>query len=118
MRIRFLLLLLMSFFLTADLNAQIYNDTLSFFEKSPQPDKQRRHFVNYTVAGTYALSFAWLYSQWYTDYPQSAFHFFNDNAEWEQVDKVAHCWNTYTFSKALTRCYEWTGYNERKAMWI
>src|SRR3954471_6151503 len=114
------LLFILLLFISGNIVAQIFpsNDSVSLFEKSVQPNKQRRHLLNYSVAGAYGLSMAWLYSQWYTGYPQSAFHLFNDNGEWEQVDKFAHCWNTYTFSKALTRCYQWSGYDERKAMWI
>src|SRR4051794_27172395 len=29
-----------------------------------------------------------LYSDWYKNYPQTNFHFFNDNYEWKQVDKI------------------------------
>ena len=36
-----------------------------------------------------------LYSLWYKKYPQSKFHFFNDNQEWLQVDKVSHAYGAY-----------------------
>ena len=37
-----------------------------------------------------------LYSTWYKNYPQSHFHFFNDNNEWLQIDKAGHTWSAYT----------------------
>ncbi len=36
-----------------------------------------------------------LYSAWYSNYPQTNFHFFNDNNEWKQVDKVGHAYSAY-----------------------
>jgi VanZ family protein len=92
------------------------NDSVSLFQNSPVPDKHRKHALNIGIGGLYTISMAWLYTQWYSGYPQSAFHYFNDNGEWEQVDKFAHCWNTYTFSKAMTHAYRWTGMEEKKAI--
>jgi len=31
-----------------------------------------------------------LNAAWYAKFPRSGFHFFNDNAEWLQVDKAGH----------------------------
>ena len=46
-------------------------------------------------AAFYATSMTGLYFAWYTDYPQSPFHFCNDNAEWLQMDKVGHFTTNY-----------------------
>src|SRR5690348_7557393 len=71
-------------------------DTLGLFEVSPVPDKSRIHLINYSIAAIYPVSMLWLYTQWYKDYPQSSFHFFNDNGEWNQMDKFAHMWDAYS----------------------
>jgi len=45
---------------------------------------------------------------WYKNEPQEAFHFFNDNSEWKQVDKIGHFYSAFyvsTFSaKAINDC--------------
>jgi hypothetical protein len=88
----------------------------SFFINAKQPDRKRTHLINYSAAGLYGLGMTWLYSQWYVDYPKSRFHFFNDNSEWEQMDKFAHAFDAYTISKAVTNCYRWAGHNDKKSM--
>ena len=94
----------------------IFSDTTNFFKKSSVLNTKRVHTLNYSIVGMYGLSMTWLYSQWYSDYPQSAFHFFNDNSEWEQMDKFGHLWDAYSISKPLMHCYEWAGYKEKKAI--
>lgn len=46
----------------------------------------------------YAGSIYGLYHLWYKDYPQSSFHFFNDNGEWLQIDKIGHATSSYYIS--------------------
>lgn len=48
-----------------------------------------------TEAALYAGSMTGLYYLWYAYYPQSSFHFFNDNAEWLQMDKAGHATSAY-----------------------
>lgn len=84
-------------------------------ENAKSPDRKRTRILNYTVVGLYPVSMYWLYTQWYQNYPQSSFHFFNDNAEWEQMDKFGHAWDAYSIAKPLMKCYRWTGYNNKKS---
>ena len=91
------------------------SDSLQLFENSTEVNKSRVHLLNYTVAGLYPLSMSWLYTQWYKDYPQSSFHFFNDNAEWLQMDKFGHTWDAYNISKPLFQLYSWAGHDNKKA---
>ena len=91
------------------------NDSIRIFQISPEPDIHRIRTLNYSILGMYGLSMTWLYSQWYSDYPRSHFHFFNDNSEWEQMDKYGHAWDAYNISKPLMKCYRWSGFDERKA---
>jgi hypothetical protein len=92
-------------------------DTLSFLEKAPSPYRKRIRTLNYSIPVAYTLSMAWLYSQWYSNYEQTSFHFFNDNDEWEQMDKVGHFWDAYNISKPMMHCYRWAGFSEKKATW-
>lgn len=48
-----------------------------------------------TEAALYAGSMTGLYYLWYAGYPQSSFHFYNDNAEWLQMDKAGHSMSSY-----------------------
>ncbi len=76
--------------------------------------------INYTIAGTgavYAASMTGLYSLWYKDYPQSEFHFFNDNAEWLQMDKMGHLGSAYYLTNWSTSLYNWAGLDNRRAAW-
>ena len=48
-----------------------------------------------TEAALYVGSMTGLYYLWYAGYPQSSFHFYNDNAEWLQMDKAGHSMSSY-----------------------
>lgn len=59
-----------------------------------------------------------LYDTWYKNYPQSKFHFFNDNKEWLQVDKAGHTWSSYSEGRASIAMWKWAGLPPRKALWV
>jgi hypothetical protein len=59
-----------------------------------------------------------LYNTWYKDYPQSRFHFFNDNKEWLQVDKVGHAYSAYTEGRAGIEMWKWAGLPNKQSIWI
>ncbi|HEX2975390.1 MAG TPA: DUF2279 domain-containing protein [Bacteroidales bacterium] len=64
-------------------------------------DTVNKPLLRKLVAGTgvlYAGSIYGLYTLWYKDYPQSSFHFFNDNKEWMQTDKIGHATSAYYIS--------------------
>lgn len=56
-----------------------------------------------------------LYSTWYKDYPKSKFHFFNDNSEWLQMDKIGHFYTANKLSIFVSNSYQWTGLPQRKS---
>ena len=65
-----------------------------------------------SAAGHTALwtgSFIALDNAWYADYPKTSFHFFNDNAEWHQMDKAGHVWSAYHVSRSSAEVWKWTG---------
>lgn len=67
------------------------------------------------VAGANAVfytgSFIALNKAWYADYDKTTFHFFNDNPEWNQMDKAGHVWSTYHVSRLSKEMWQWTGLN-------
>ncbi len=54
---------------------------------------------------------------WYAGYPRSNFHFFNDNNEWLQMDKIGHFGSTYYLGKLGYEAIKWTGVDNKKAIW-
>jgi hypothetical protein len=66
----------------------------------------------------YVSSITGLYYAWYSNYPQSSFHFFNDNNEWMQVDKCGHATTAYYISRIGYESYKWSGVGNTKAAWF
>lgn len=59
-----------------------------------------------------------LYQLWYRNYPLGSFHFFNDNAEWNQMDKVGHAYSCYQEGMVGIDMLRWAGVENNKAIWI
>ena len=58
-------------------------------------NKKRVRLVTIGNFAGYGVAMAGLYSAWYSNYQQGSFHFFDDNNEWKQVDKVGHAYGAY-----------------------
>ncbi|RTL56300.1 MAG: DUF2279 domain-containing protein [Sphingobacteriales bacterium] len=80
-----------------------------------RPIKKRVNLITAVNIAGYGGSLILLNQAWYSQYPRSSFHFFNDNKEWLQVDKVGHAWTAYNTGKASTEMWKWTGMNNKKA---
>lgn len=70
-----------------------------------------------TEAGLYAASMTGLYFAWYADYPQSAFHFYNDNGEWMQMDKFGHGVTSYIVGTGGYEFLRAAGLDEKRSIW-
>jgi hypothetical protein len=79
-------------------------------------NKKRVWLIGGTSALLWAGSFVALNKAWYTDYERTSFHFFNDNKEWQQVDKIGHVWTSYQISRVTTEAWRWTGIRDRKSV--
>jgi hypothetical protein len=86
--------------------------------KSCHIQKGRLIGVTVTEGSLYFGSLSGLYFLWYKDYPQSAFHFFNDNGEWLQMDKLGHVTTAYYVSRILHAAHCWAGVSENASIWI
>lgn len=85
------------------------------------PDKVKRKRIRLVTAANiagYGGAMIGLYSAWYKDYPQTNFHFFNDNAEWLQVDKVGHAWSAYMEGRTAIELWKWAGLTRKQQIWI
>lgn len=69
-------------------------------------------------AALYAASMTGLYFAWYADYPQSSFHFYNDNAEWLQMDKVGHGVTSYLVGTGGYELLRAAGLDEKRSIWL
>lgn len=83
----------------------------------PYNKKAVRAVAVTNVAG-YSTAMIGLYAAWYKDYPQTHFHFFNDNAEWLQIDKVGHAYSAYAESRASMELWRLTGISRNKRIWL
>ena len=97
---------------------------LSVFEASAQDSirnsarvKKNVRIVLLTEAGLYAASMTGLYFAWYADYPQSSFHFYNDNGEWMQMDKVGHGVTSYLVGTGGYELLRAAGLDEKRSIW-
>ena len=77
--------------------------------------------VNLITTGNiigYSAVLVGLNSAWYSQYPRSGFHFFDDNAEWLQVDKAGHMYGAYIESRTSFEMWRWTGLPRKKRILI
>ncbi len=81
-------------------------------------NKKRVRGVAIANVTLYSVGMVGLYSAWYKDYPQSKFHFFNDNGEWLQIDKIGHAYSAYAESKASMELWRWAGKDRKKRILI
>ena len=82
-------------------------------EDSSRVNKKRLHWVIGTEATLFAGSMFGLYHLWYSDYPQSGFHFINDNSEWQYMDKVGHAVSSYYVGKIGYESLRWSGVDKK-----
>lgn len=100
------LLILLAFSLTA-LSQE--NDSTSIV-------KRNVGIVMGTEATLYAGSMSGLYFLWYAGYEQSSFHFYNDNAEWLQMDKFGHAMSAYHVGLIGYESLRLAGLDEKKSL--
>jgi len=109
-RNNFLLLYLCAAWLltTSVCTAQTDADSTAFYQ---------RRLKRYTLvaAGTYGATLATLNHLWYQDSQRQSFRFFNDNAEWKQVDKFGHALSAFYISYGTASALRQVHVRPRKA---
>ena len=88
---------------------------IKWFENADGFNKKR--LTNISVLGSvgYTGTLIILNKYWYSNYARSSFHFFNDNNEWNQVDKAGHVITSYYFGKAGIDLMNWAGVKNKKS---
>ena len=108
----FLWLITLLIFIRGDLSAQ------NFFKYSD-------HYNSGRVTGTIIVESAigtiatiGLNYLWYKKFPHSKFHYFNDNNEWLNVDKVGHAATAYNIAAIQGDVLRWGGVKQGTASLI
>ncbi len=81
-------------------------------------NKKRIKLITATNIVGYGAALIGLNAAWYSKYPRSAFHFFNDDAEWLQIDKAGHIYSAYMESNASMELWRWAGLPRKERIWI
>lgn len=79
------------------------------------PGKRIKNVLLFSI-GVYSLLLIALGYAWYSKQWGSSFHFFDDTAEWKQMDKFAHFFWSFQVSVASTRLLAWAQADERKSI--
>lgn len=88
------------------------------FWKPADSLKKARIITSSSIIGVgYSGSLIGLQRVWYNN-PWTDFHFFNDGADWLQMDKAGHAYTTYQISKNISQLYRWGGMKSKNADWI
>jgi hypothetical protein len=93
------------------------NPVGGFFYPSPLPDNRRITGLAISEGIAFTGTIFVLQYLWYKNYPRSRFHFFNDNLEWLQMDKLGHATTAYNLGVLGTDVYRWAGMSQRNAIW-
>jgi Predicted periplasmic lipoprotein (DUF2279) len=88
---------------------------IKLFELSDTFNKKR--FWGFTGAGSaaYLSAVLLLNKVWYAQYPQSSFHYFDDQREWMEIDKSGHILTAYTEAKWGYGALRWAGVKNKNA---
>ncbi len=89
----------------------------SIITDSSSVNKARLKAVIISETAIFAGSLTGLYALWYKNYPMNSFHLFNDNGEWNQMDKISHAGASYYIGKVGYEALKWSGVKEKKAIW-
>ncbi|MDN4165568.1 DUF2279 domain-containing protein [Cytophagales bacterium LB-30] len=79
-------------------------------------NKKRLLLVSGVETAFYVGGMLYLSEIWYRDWERVPFHWYNDNAGYLQMDKLAHSFVAYQESKAGYHALRWSGVSKGKAL--
>lgn len=89
-----------------------------FYPENWRPDslsKKRVKTISFVGGGFYGITMSALYVTWYKPYSTGKFHTFNDNSEWEGMDKIGHSLSAYQLSHYGREALWYAGMNNTKS---
>lgn len=113
-----LLLILILFFSFCNISEAQLKQEQGLLNASETFNRPRFNFVVITEAAVAAIAGIGLKYLWYKNFPKSKFHFFNDNGEWMNMDKVGHATSVYNISAGQYNAMRWCGVNKNSATLI
>jgi VanZ family protein len=78
--------------------------------------QKRLGVVITTEAILYSGTLSALNELWYKNFTHSSFHFFNDNHEWLQMDKMGHLITSYSIGRVGIGLMKWSGVKRKNAI--
>lgn len=87
-----------------------------FFQKSDTLNNNRKKAVIITESIGAGIALIGLNQLWYDDYPRSSFHFYNDNDQWLQMDKMGHTFSSYYIGKMGMDALAWAGESKKNQL--
>ncbi len=78
-------------------------------------NKKRVYAFTIGSSAAYTATMVGLSTLWYKDSERQSFRFFNDNAEWKQVDKLGHFFSSFYFSSGTASALRWCNVNSQKS---
>jgi uncharacterized protein YfiM (DUF2279 family) len=85
--------------------------------KSVTPDHKKLTRFALITGGGYAATQVGLYALWYREQPRQSFAFFNDAAQWKQIDKAGHAYSAYHLAHLGSRAFLQADLSPRKSHW-
>ncbi len=92
---------------------KVEEDTTSITTKSKI---NKKWIFPTTAATTYVGGMTFLYQTWYKNENQTSFHFFNDNKQWNQLDKFGHAYTSYQLGKLSYHSFKSLNYSEKTSL--
>lgn len=89
-----------------------------FLHASESFNRSRFNTVIISEAAVGSIVTVGLQYLWYKKYPKSHFHFFNDNNEWLQMDKIGHATTAYNIAAVQYNLMRWSGVHKGPSLWV
>lgn len=105
----FILLLIFTLF-----SHSIYSQTLDSI--NPPINKKKFKTILAAELVAYSATMIGLNQLWYANYEREAFHFFDDDTEWNQMDKIGHIGSAYYLGYMQIKILKNCGYTSKKSM--
>lgn len=97
-------------------SSQLFSQKINFWNYSDSLNERRLNSLIIGGVVLYSASMTGLYYAWYRNYDLSNFHFFNDNQEWQQMDKATHTLASYSISRNSYEILRWSGLSKIKSV--
>jgi len=103
-------------FLFVSVFSQAQSSINTFLKPSDTLNKPRRTGVYVGESVALGATLIGLNQLWYKDYPQTNFHFINDNNQWLQMDKLGHMYSTYHLGRVGAEMLQWSGASQKEQL--